>query len=302
MTRQHDPLTRFGRSDGANDEVPLPALSASEAPLNAMASDRDFTFADAPNSFGYRCGSDRQALATAPVKKDEMLQPFIASGLYPRLTSGLPRATQLPPIPVLPPVKDQKAAPTRVSIKLKERMAAPKPPDGGHVFLRGMVMVLLVAGAIAAAAAGYFVASGPPSLDSMDVPTSTTIETQFTTAGSEAEHEQKLIELPSPQMLSATEDRTTGDTNAITESTFVDQGHPEATPSIATVAQDAKPPIGKDSELFAETSYDSTCLASASEVREKHPEAWPSWTLRAPGHQGTKCWYAATRATAHDHR
>jgi hypothetical protein len=125
MTCQHDPLTRFGRSDGANDEVPLPALSASEAPLNAMAADRDFTFADAPNSFGYRCGSDRQPLAAAPVKKDEMLQPFIAKGLYPRLTSGLPRATQLPPIPVLPPVKDQKAVPTRVSIKFKERMAAP---------------------------------------------------------------------------------------------------------------------------------------------------------------------------------
>jgi hypothetical protein len=174
MTRQHDPLTRFGRSDGANDEVPLPALSASEAPLNAMAADRDFTFADAPNSLGYGCGSDRQPLATAPVKKDEMLQPFIAKGLYPRLTSGLPRATQLPPIPVLPPVKDQKAVPTRVSIKFKERMAVPKPPGSGHVFLRGMV--LLVAGAIAAAAAGYFVASGPPS------PTSTTIETQFQTS------------------------------------------------------------------------------------------------------------------------
>jgi hypothetical protein len=298
MTRQRDPLTRFGRWGGTNSEVPLPTLSASEAPLNAMASDRDFTFADAPNSFGYPCGSDEQPLATAAVKKDEMLQPFIANGLYPRLTSGLPRATQLPPIPVLPPVKDPPFQ-VRVSIKLKERMAAPEPPGGGHVFLRGMV--LLVAGAIAAAA-GYFVASGPPSLDSVDVPTRTTIETRFTTAGTEAGYEQKLIELPSPQMLSATEDRTTGDTNAITESTLVDQGHPEASPSIATVAQDAKPPIGKDSELFAETSHDSTCLASASEVRDKHPEAWPSWTLRAPGHQGTKCWYAATRATAHDRR
>ena len=88
MTRQRDPLTRFGRWGGTNSEVPLPALSASEAPLNAMASDRDFTFADAPNSFGYPCGSDEQPLATAAVKKDEMLQPFIANGLYPRVVSA----------------------------------------------------------------------------------------------------------------------------------------------------------------------------------------------------------------------
>src|ERR1700680_3304023 len=46
----------------------------------------------------------------------------------------------------------------------------------------------------------------------------------------------------------------------------------------------------------------STCFPSASAVRKDHPEAWPSWTWRAPGHEGTKCWYAATRATAHGHR
>jgi hypothetical protein len=46
----------------------------------------------------------------------------------------------------------------------------------------------------------------------------------------------------------------------------------------------------------------STCFPSASAVRRDHPEAWPSWTLRAPGHEGTKCWYAAMRPTAHDHR
>jgi hypothetical protein len=45
----------------------------------------------------------------------------------------------------------------------------------------------------------------------------------------------------------------------------------------------------------------STCFASASAVRQHHPEAWPSWTLRALGHEGTKCWYPTTRAMAHDH-
>ena len=43
------------------------------------------------------------------------------------------------------------------------------------------------------------------------------------------------------------------------------------------------------------------CFPSADGVRQQRPEAWPSWTLRAPGHQGSKCWYAATRSTAHQH-
>ena len=44
----------------------------------------------------------------------------------------------------------------------------------------------------------------------------------------------------------------------------------------------------------------STCLPSAAAVRQENPNAWPSWTLRAPGHEGTRCWYASTRARAHD--
>jgi len=46
----------------------------------------------------------------------------------------------------------------------------------------------------------------------------------------------------------------------------------------------------------------SPCLPSAPAVRQEHPGAWPSWTLRVPGHEGTKCWYPATRTTAHSHR
>jgi hypothetical protein len=45
-----------------------------------------------------------------------------------------------------------------------------------------------------------------------------------------------------------------------------------------------------------------TCFSSADSVRQENPTAWPSWTMRAAGHEGTKCWYASTRATAHDHR
>jgi hypothetical protein len=45
----------------------------------------------------------------------------------------------------------------------------------------------------------------------------------------------------------------------------------------------------------------STCFSSASAVRRNYPEARPSWTLRAPGHEGTRCWYPRNR-TAPDTR
>jgi hypothetical protein len=43
-----------------------------------------------------------------------------------------------------------------------------------------------------------------------------------------------------------------------------------------------------------------TCFPSAAAVRQNYPEGRPSWTLRAPGHEGTRCWYATKRTTAHD--
>jgi hypothetical protein len=46
----------------------------------------------------------------------------------------------------------------------------------------------------------------------------------------------------------------------------------------------------------------SICFPSASAVRQNYPEGWPSWTLRAPGHEGTRCWYPKKRTTAHDQR
>src|SRR5271169_1550374 len=52
--------------------------------------------------------------------------------------------------------------------------------------------------------------------------------------------------------------------------------------------------------LFASFAGASSCLPSASAVRQEHPGSWPSWTLRAPGHEGTKCWYPATSAAGHD--
>src|SRR5277367_77669 len=44
------------------------------------------------------------------------------------------------------------------------------------------------------------------------------------------------------------------------------------------------------------------CFSSADQVRQENPGAWPSWTFREPGHEGAKCWFPSTRATAHDLR
>jgi hypothetical protein len=64
--------------------------------------------------------------------------------------------------------------------------------------------------------------------------------------------------------------------------------------------QDAKPPIERGGQFVVASVPASSCFSSASAVRQDQPGAWPSWTLRAPGHEGTKCWYAPTRATARD--
>ena len=44
------------------------------------------------------------------------------------------------------------------------------------------------------------------------------------------------------------------------------------------------------------------CLPSAAAVRQKYPNARPSWTLQAQGHEGSKCWYAATWPPSDDHQ
>jgi hypothetical protein len=76
-------------------------------------------------------------------------------------------------------------------------------------------------------------------------------------------------------------------------------------PSQPMVPSDTKPTengIARSPQEGRSLSPDaSTCLSSASAVRETYPGEWPSWTLRAPGREGRRCWYPAKRTTAHDH-
>ena len=246
----------------------------------------------------------------------------------------LPRATQLKPIPGLPPVDAHRGVPTRVPIDVDKRipMTTPTLRRPSRIFSAGTAF--LVAGATAAAWAGYFViASWPPAMDFVDAPRRASSETRLVTlsalwqavppsieltgltAGSEAEHEPQLtmnsegkaiengIEARFPQTLPATEYRATMvETSAMPESNSVRQALPRSSADAAPGVQDAKPPIERGGQFFAASVPVSTCFPSASTVRQEHPEAWPSWTLQAPGHEGTRCWYAATRATARDHR
>jgi hypothetical protein len=52
--------------------------------------------------------------------------------------------------------------------------------------------------------------------------------------------------------------------------------------------------------LLSSSAGASPCLSSASAVRQEHPGSWPSWTLRAQGHEGVKCWFPTTSAPGRD--
>jgi hypothetical protein len=63
---------------------------------------------------------------------------------------------------------------------------------------------------------------------------------------------------------------------------------------------EVRPPPTK--HLSAASGHDASCFPSASAVLQNHPGGWPSWTMRAPGHEGTLCWYPGARPRASDHR
>jgi hypothetical protein len=54
--------------------------------------------------------------------------------------------------------------------------------------------------------------------------------------------------------------------------------------------------------LSPASGRDVSCFSSASAVQQIHPGAWPSWTMRAPGHEGIICWYVAARPRTTDRR
>jgi hypothetical protein len=58
----------------------------------------------------------------------------------------------------------------------------------------------------------------------------------------------------------------------------------------------------KGKQLSAANLHDASCFPSASAALRNHPGGRPTWTLKAPGHEGTQCWYAAARPRVSDHQ
>jgi hypothetical protein len=90
--------------------------------------------------------------------------------------------------------------------------------------------------------------------------------------------------------------------SGITVESRADGASPEPTVRLNTKPTEARPPQTLSKQLSTASGHDSSCLPSASAVLQNHPGGWPSWTLKAPGHEGTKCWYAATRTSESDQR
>jgi hypothetical protein len=207
----------------------------------------------------------------------------------------------------LPAVADSRLAEMRTAIKFTsfepdERMPTsllPRPSDPLSNRAK-----FLIAIAVAALPAGYFI------FRNFDRPVDVAVVPQATS-------DIPPVEFSSAREADAPSTKTTGiavERRAEPEvqtapspaplETKPTEGNIHATPP-QMLPERGKQPLATSREgrqAFAVSRDDSTCLPSASAVRQNYPGAWPSWTLRAPGHENTTCWYAATRPTTHDHR
>src|SRR6266404_4446512 len=93
-------------------------------------------------------------------------------------------------------------------------------------------------------------------------------------------------------------------TTAITVENRADGASSQPTARLDTKSAEARPPqaLSEKGKQPSASGHDPSCFPSASAVLQNHPGGWPSWTMRAPGHEGTLCWYAAARPRASDHR
>jgi hypothetical protein len=94
-------------------------------------------------------------------------------------------------------------------------------------------------------------------------------------------------------------------TNGITVESRAEGASLQPTVRLDIKAAEARPPqslseTGK--RVSVPNGYDASCFPSASAVTQNHPGGSPIWTFRAPGHEGTICWYAAARPRGNDRR
>ena len=240
--------------------------------------------------------TDRSKVATSP--EDDKLTKLQTSRSSQRApeTSRLPRAAQLPAVTGL-----LEAVPHSIWSEPDECWSEPDEWRSTPLFRRASEPPFnwtkyLIAIAVAALPAGYFI------FRNSDRPVDVAVAPQASTDVPSVEFlPLRKADAPSANATDVTVE-SRAEPEVKTES-LQSAGHLDIKPTESGI--EAKPP-----ETFTErgrwsfpASRDaSTCFHSASDVRQSSPGAWPSWTLRALGHEGTRCWYAATRFAAHRHR
>jgi hypothetical protein len=207
-------------------------------------------------------------------------------------TRRLPRAAQLPSIAGLPYIKAPTTAPNAISFEPDGWISTPLLRQPSNP-LSGRTKLLIVVG-IAALPACYFMFENSDGAIDLGV------------------RPQAIVNIPTVESLPSREALapTAIDTNLNSRidpdvQTAPTQSAAHLDVKSAESGIEERPShtlSGRGSQSFATSGHDSTCFPSASAVRLGHPGGWPSWTLRAPGHEGVRCWYVATRTAAHDHR
>jgi hypothetical protein len=207
-------------------------------------------------------------------------------------TWRLPRAAQLPAVAGLPFAEMPTAVPKSTSFKPDEWMPTPLLPRPSDPLSNRIKFLIAIA--VATLPAGYFI------VRNSDRPVDVAAVPQVRTAIPPVEF-LPLREAQAPAA-AAVGTKVESQVEPEVRAPSLQQTAPLDTKPTESGIEAKPPPTLPENESFAAGRDASTCFPSASAVRENHPEAWPSWTLRAPGHEGTRCWYAATRGTAHDHR
>jgi hypothetical protein len=322
-SRRRNPFTPREPAEETHDERPATGAGRTGDLLGAAPSDRNFRFADGPDNLGRReRGPAPMAGALTGdggIEKLRALTDLLRSEYLGRL----PRATPLAPVPGLRPAPAAKASPDRLAIQRDERWPTILPRQRRSFLER---MGLPLGGALIIALCAGIVATGwLPAMDVSDAPrrppdeaqrvalaslpqsglTSTRFEGRAIAAGDERRMTvhagDKLTgseaEGAFPQTLSARE-RSAATAAASTVPASLHQGWQETRPTALLDVRNAKPVTEVEGQPLA----GSTCYPSALAVTQDHPDTWPAWTLRAPGHEGMRCWHAATRAAVHDRR
>jgi tetratricopeptide (TPR) repeat protein len=208
----------------------------------------------------------------------------------------LPRAAQLPPVAGLPLFEAPTRIPNAISVESDGLwMSTPLLHRPSDPFSR-RTKFLIAIGVVAALPVGYFV------FGSSDRPVDFAVAPQGITDIPPVE----FLPLREAQVPAATAAGTDVESRIgpdVETASLQPTAPLDTTPTESGIeARPSQTLAEKGVQPFAPSKDTPTCLPSAAAVQQDHPEAWPSWTLRAPGHEGIRCWYAATRATAHDHR